>query len=191
MPLIVSGQPLGNIPKQTDAFAWATDIAATILSLADVALPDARYGGRPVLSVTGRDLMPLVKGEVDRIYGEEEAVGYELTGQAALFRGDYKIVRNLSPLGDGQWRLFNIARDPGETLDLSNEDPGRLQTMLEAYEVFEVENQVQPLPKGYSRNSQILLNLLRERLGPAVLLGLLTLLVLLPFGVYLRMKRNR
>ena len=37
VPLIVSGQPLGDIPKQTDAFAWATDIAATILALANVA----------------------------------------------------------------------------------------------------------------------------------------------------------
>jgi hypothetical protein len=37
----------------------------------------------------------------------------------------------------------------------------------------------------------MILNSLRERVGPAVLLGLLTLLVLLPFGVYLRMKRKR
>ncbi|MBT6793846.1 MAG: arylsulfatase, partial [Gammaproteobacteria bacterium] len=67
----------------------------------------------------------------------------------------------------------------------------RLQAMLAAYEVFEVENQVQPLPAGYTRGTQLLVNLLRDRLGPAVLLGLLTLLVLLPFGVYLRMKRKR
>jgi arylsulfatase/uncharacterized sulfatase len=191
VPLIVSGQPLGNIPEQTDAFAWATDIAATILALAKVPSPEARYGGRPVLPMTGRDLTPLVKGTVDRVYGENDAIGYELTGQGALFRGDFKLVRNLPPLGDGQWRLFNIVRDPGETLDLAREDPDRLQTMLSAYEVFEAENQVEPLPKGYSRSAQMILNSLRERVGPAVLLGLLTLLVLLPFGVYLRMKRKR
>ena len=190
VPLIVSGKPLGDTPKQTDAFAWATDIAATILALAKVNSPEARYGGRPVQPMTGQDLTPLVKGEVDRVYGEEEAVGYELAGQAALFRGDFKIVRNLPPLGDGQWRLFNIVRDPGETLDLTREDPERLQTMLSAYEVFEAENKVEPLPKGYSRSAQIILNPLRERVGPVVLLGLLTLLILLPFGVYLRMKRK-
>ncbi|MBT5053964.1 MAG: arylsulfatase, partial [Gammaproteobacteria bacterium] len=177
--------------EQTDAFAWATDIAATILALAKVPSPEARYGGRPVLPMTGRDLTPLVKGTVDRVYGENDAIGYELTGQGALFRGDFKLVRNLPPLGDGQWRLFNIVRDPGETLDLAREDPDRLQTMLSAYEVFEAENQVEPLPKGYSRRAQMILNSLRERVGPAVLLGLLTLLVLLPFGVYLRMKRKR
>ena len=191
VPLVVSGRPLGDIPKQTDAFAWATDIAATILSLAHVALPGARYGGRPVLPMTGRDLTPLVKGTVDRVYGENDAIGYELTGQGALFRGDFKLVRNLPPLGDGQWRLFNIVQDPGETLDLSSQDPGRAQAMLAAYEVFKVENQVQPLPVGYTRGTQMLVNLLRDRLGPAVLLGLLTLLVLLPFGVYLGMKRKR
>jgi arylsulfatase/uncharacterized sulfatase len=141
--------------------------------------------------MTGRDLTPLVKGTVDRVYGENDAIGYELTGQGALFRGDFKLVRNLPPLGDGQWRLFNIVQDPGETLDLSSQDPGRLQAMLAAYAVFEVENQVQPLPEGYTRGTQLLVNLLRDRLGPAVLLGLLTLLVLLPFGVYVRMKRKR
>ena len=42
---------------------------------------------------------PLVKGTIDRVYGENDAIGYELTGQGALFRGDFKLVRNLPPLG--------------------------------------------------------------------------------------------
>ncbi len=191
VPLIVSGRPLGDLPRQTPAFAWATDIAATILSFASVDLPGERYGGRPVLPITGRDLTPLLRGETDRVYGEEDAIGYELTGQAALFRGDFKIVRNLPPLGDGQWRLYNIVGDPGETADLASEQPARFNAMLSAYETFERENKVQPMPPGYSRSKQIVLNWWRDRLGPGVLLGLLTLLVLLPFGVYIRMKSKR
>ena len=191
VPLIVSGRPLGDMPKQTAAFAWATDIAATILSFARVDLPGERYGGRPVLPVTGRDLSPLVRGETDRVYGKDDAIGYELTGQAALFKGDFKIVRNLPPLGDGQWRLYNIVSDPGETADLASEQPARFSAMLSAYETFERENKVQPIPPGYSRSKQIALNWQRDRLGPGVVLGLLTLLVLLPFGVYMRMKSKR
>ena len=191
VPLIVSGRPLGNMPKQTAAFAWATDIAATILSFASVDLPGERYGGRPVLPVTGRDLTPIVRGKTDRVHGEDDAIGYELTGQAALFKGDFKIVRNLPPLGDGQWRLFNIISDPGETADLASEHPERFHRMLSDYETFQLENKVQPIPPGYSRGSQIALNSLRDRLGSGVVLGLLTLLILLPFGVYMRMKSKR
>ncbi|MGV0034631.1 MAG: sulfatase-like hydrolase/transferase [Candidatus Azotimanducaceae bacterium WSBS_2022_MAG_OTU7] len=191
VPLIVSGRPLGDMPKQTTAFAWATDIAATILSFASVDLPGERYGGQPVLPVTGLDLTPLVRGETDRAHGEDAAIGYELTGQAALFKGDFKVVRNLPPLGDGQWRLYNIVGDPGETADLASKQPARLNAMLSAYETFRRENKVQPIPPGYSRSKQIVLNLQRDRLGPGVVLGLLTLLVLLPFGVYMRMKRKR
>ena len=62
VPLIISGEPLGNVVRQTNAFAWATDIAATILSMAGAASPGSRYGGRPVLPITGKDLMPLIEG---------------------------------------------------------------------------------------------------------------------------------
>lgn len=189
VPLIISGKPLGEIPSQTSAFAWATDIAATVLSFADVDKPTGRYAGKPVLSMTGKNLAPIVKGEVSRVYGDEDAVGYELTGHGVLFQGDYKLVRNLAPLGDGQWRLYNIVGDPGETSDLKEDMPERFQRMLSAYEQFEHENKVLRLKPGYTRQSQLVVNMLRERLGLGLMVGLLTILILIPFLIYVRSKR--
>lgn len=190
VPLIVAGEPLNARPLQTQAFAWATDITPTILSIADVERPGSRVGGRPVLPMSGRDLLPLIRGQVDRVYSDEDAVGYELTGHAALFRGDYKLVRNQPPVGDGEWYLYNIASDPGEVIDLKDSEPARFQQMLLGYEQFVRDNGVMPLPQGYTQSGQILSNFLAERLRLDIVVLLLTLLVLLPFLVAHRLKKS-
>ena len=188
VPLIISGGPVSDPPTQTAAFAWATDIAATILGFARVDTPNGRYAGKPVLPITGKDLSPILRGEVEGVYEETDTVGYELTGHSALFRGNYKLVRNLQPLGDGEWRLYNIVRDPGEVEDLKAEMPDRLQTMLADYALFEEENGVEPIPPGYSRTRQLVINMLREQNGAAILIALLTMVLLIPFVVYLRTR---
>ncbi len=190
VPLIISGKPLGDVPEQTAAFAWATDIAATIISMAGIEAPNSRYGGRPILPMTGKDLTPVVRGEVEGVYSEDDAIGYELTGHGVLFQGDYKLAKNLSPLGDGQWRLFNIVKDPGETKDLKSEMPKRFERMISAYEQFTIENRVQALPAGYSQGRQIMINALHERLGTGIIIGLLLILLVMPLMVYARMKRS-
>lgn len=189
VPLIITGGPV--VPQQTDAFAWATDVAATILAFAQVDPPGARYAGRPVLPMTGRNLLPLVRGDVERVYAEHESVGYELTGHGALFQGDFKIVRNLPPLGDGEWRLYDLRRDPGETRDLKADMPARFERMLAAYARFEKENLVMPIPPGYSQTRQLVINMLRDRYGSTVLVMLLVMILLIPFVVYLRIRSER
>ena len=188
VPLIISGGPVSDPPAQTAAFVWATDIAATILGFARVDTPNGRYAGKPVLPITGKDLSPILRGEVDGVYEETDTVGYELTGHSALFRGNYKLVRNLQPLGDGEWRLYNIVRDPGEVEDLKAEMPDRLKTMLADYALFEEENGVEPIPPGYSRTRQLVINMLREQNGAAILIALLMMVLLIPFVVYVRTR---
>ena len=188
VPLIISGGPVSDPPAQTAAFAWATDIAATILRFARVDTPNGRYAGKPVLPITGKDLSPILRGEVEGVYEETDTVGYELTGHSALFRGNYKLVRNLQPLGDGEWRLYNIVIDPGEVEDLKAEMPDRLKTMLADYALFEEENGVEPIPPGYSRTRQLVINMLREQNGAAILIALLMMVLLIPFVVYVRTR---
>lgn len=190
VPLIIAGEPLPHKQVLSPAFAWATDITPTILSLAGVEAPGARYAGRPVLPMIGRDLGPVLEGISDSVYRENDAVGYELTGHAVLFQGDYKLVVNQPPLGDGQWRLFNIIRDPGEVVDLAAEEPVVFQRMLSRYQRYARDNGVLPLPAGYTQMRQLVSNTLQQQYREGVLLFLLTLLVLTPFYVAYRMRRN-
>jgi arylsulfatase/uncharacterized sulfatase len=190
VPLIFAGAALPAQPRQTNALAYVTDIAPTILQLAGVSPPSSRYGGRPVEQMVGRSLLPLLSGEVQRVYSESDTIGYELAGNAALFQGDYKIVRNRGPVGDGRWHLYNIVVDPGEANDLAESMPQRLQTMLAEYEAYAAHNGVRALPDGYNEELQGILNGVQDRFGPQLLLAVLTLLILIGFHIAYRSRRR-
>jgi arylsulfatase A-like enzyme len=187
VPLIIAGKHAVAQQQLTQAFAWATDITPTILSLAAISPPGERYAGRPVQPITGRDLTPLLSGKVERVYGSDDSVGYELTDHGVLFQGDYKLVANQPPVGDGRWRLFNIVDDPGETEDISASQALRFQRMLSRYEQYCRDNKVVPVPPGYTQIKQLFSNILLQY-RDATLMFLLTVLVLLPFYVAYRMK---
>jgi arylsulfatase/uncharacterized sulfatase len=189
VPLIIAGKPVVAQAQLTRAFAWATDISPTILSLTGVSQPEERYAGRPVQTITGRDLTPLLSGSAERVYDPDDTVGYELTDHGVLFQGDYKLVINQPPRGDGQWRLFNIVTDPGETADLSGSQALRFQRMLSGYEQYSRDNKVVPVPPGYNQIKQVFFNILLKYKN-TTLVVLLTLLLLLPFYVAYLMKNR-
>ena len=80
---------------------------------------------------------------------------------------------------DGQWRLYNIAQDPGETRDLAAEMPDRLSNMLQAYKTYVSDNNVLPTPEGSTTAQEITRNGIRKRFGSQILVLVLTLLTLL------------
>ena len=134
--------------------AHVTDILPTLTELAGVAGHGGRWQGKAVEPVTGRSLVPMLSGATDSVHGDTP-LGYELSGNAALFRSDYKLVRNLAPTGDGKWRLFDLKSDPGETRDLSAAQPERYAAMLADYRAYAKANGVLDMPAGYTANEQI------------------------------------
>jgi len=190
VPLIITNVPGQDRGAVVDAFSWATDIAPTLLAAAGVAPPEGRFGGRPVLPMSGKNLLPVLRGEASAAYGADESIGYELTGHGVLFQGDYKARRHAPPEGDGSWMLYNLVQDPGETEDLSAKEPERLARMIAAYEAFEASHGVQPLPAGYSQVGQLVSNMFMARLREPLLTVLLTALVLLAAAGWLRRGRS-
>jgi arylsulfatase/uncharacterized sulfatase len=96
------------------------------------------------------------------VHDESAPIGYELGGNSALFKGDYKIVINRAGQGETQWHLFDIKSDPGETRDLAQQKPDLFEEMLADYESYVQANNVLPLPEGYSRSGRILGDALRQ-----------------------------
>jgi len=159
VPLIFSGP---GVPEATrvDAFTVMTDVTPTLLEMAGVE-PDVPG----TVPMSGRSLGPLLTGEAERVYAPDDAIGFETSGQAALYRGDFKLVRNMPPHGDGQWRLFDISSDPGETRDLAETRPQLFGEMLHEYRLYANRVGVLELPDGYQVEQQIVRNITRKLIG--------------------------
>ncbi|MDB5704527.1 MAG: arylsulfatase [Sphingomonas bacterium] len=186
VPLIVAwpGNPALKAGRIAGRFAYVTDIAPTLLALADIPGHGGDYRGRPVEPMTGASLLPMLTGAADTVHPDTQPIGYELSGNAAIFRGDYKLVKNLPPTGTGEWHLYDIVRDPGETRDLAAAMPGLFRTMQADYAAYAARDRVLPMPAGYTAEQQITTNGFNNSVRPKLLRALpwVLALVLLPFG---------
>jgi len=149
VPLIVSGPGI-KVGQKRSNFSFVTDIAPSIVQIANVAI------AKKESDFDGRSLLPVLTGTATDIYGPNDVIGMEAAGQAALFKGQYKITRNNPPFGDGNWRLYDLSNDPGETQNLSNARPVLYEEMLEDYDVFSKENSILEMPEGYEPLKEIM-----------------------------------
>lgn len=166
VPLIISGVAGMQANRSLDAFTHVKDIVPTLLEAAGVANHAGTYKGQSVEPLSGKSLLPLLRGQAAAVYGPDEPVGYELAGSAALFKGDYKLVKNIAPLGDGQWRLYNLKADPGKVHDLAATHPARYQAMLADYQAYAQANGVLQVPDGFDLQKAGLRYALRHFLIP-------------------------
>ena len=122
-PLIVAGPGVAAPGSRSDAFAHVMDLAATILEAAGTPHPGVSYHGRPVEPLRGQSLVPVLAGRAGDVYEDDTAVSWELFGMRAVRKGDFKLLWLVEPFGPNDWQLYDLARDPGETVDLSARMP--------------------------------------------------------------------
>ncbi|MDZ4379759.1 MAG: arylsulfatase [Parvibaculum sp.] len=165
VPFIVAGE---GVPAATrHGFSFITDIAPTILDLAGVT-PAREFAGRQVKEMTGRSLLPMLRGDAASPYSDEDAVGMEAAGNVALFRDGYKLMRNLPPYGDTEWYLYNLTDDPGETKDMKEAEPERFAAMMREYEAYAASVGALEVPAGYEQMKQLTVNRLHGMRGQLV-----------------------
>jgi len=104
--------------------AHIIDIAPTLLELA---------GGDPEelnteVRAPGISLVPFLHGDESV---ERTPLFFYHEGKRALRQGDWKIATIET---GGEWELYNLASDRGETHDLSEEHPGKLQELIALWE---------------------------------------------------------
>ena len=115
----------GTIPPSTesDALAWALDLAPTFCQLA---------GTRPPVGAEGRDLAPLWQAQQEQPWNHPRELFWKTGSHAELNRSGWTCLRR------GDWKLlttpteeflFNLAKDPHETQDLAPAQPRILQDL--------------------------------------------------------------
>lgn len=168
-PLIISGAP-GTASNQIHAgLTHVTDILPTLLDLAKVPRPGTTYQGQSIEAPSGRSLLPVLADPALRVRTDSEPIGYELAGNKALFKGDLKLVLNTAPIGDGQWHLYDLRLDPGETNDLRQQRPQEFAAMQADYSAWAAAQGVLPMPDNYSPVRQVMINTVFNYWLPAYL----------------------
>lgn len=132
-PVAVSAPGLGLAPGRSDALVAALDLAPTFVELAG-GTNTTDFNGRDVLPMTGRSFSALLRGEIPAVRSDDEALAFEHGGQRAVFRGKWKALWMPPPNGIGNWQLFDLSVDPGETNDLAAANPEILAELAAAYD---------------------------------------------------------
>ncbi len=98
----------------------------TALALAGIAEPGP---------TDGVDLMPYLTGK--KAGTPHEQLYWRVGPQAALRKGDWKLVRAGQKGQPGPWQLYDLAEDPGESQDLAGEKPGIVEELVREWEALD------------------------------------------------------
>jgi hypothetical protein len=114
----------------------------------------------------------------------------EVAGNSALFKGNFKIVRNRPPNGSNEWELYNLSNDPGETLDLAESMPEKLQELIREYEAYAEKNGVIELPIDFDWVKAFLRNTVRRTYLPLILKTIFLIVLLIAIVTFVQPKRK-
>ena len=142
-PLIISGPQILQ-GKLNHNFTYVTDLMPTILDIINVEHPDT-YKGKRVLPMRGRSLFKILLGESESVYAMDEYIGGEMQNGKWMRKGNFKAELVTKPYGPAEWKLYDLANDPGETTDISSEYPEIFEELKSAWDKYADEVGVVPI----------------------------------------------
>lgn len=134
-PLIINGPGVTRAGETIHAVSHVMDIAPTLLHIAGTEYPST-YHGRSVVPIRGKSMLPLLNKRSAVVRGPDEAIAWEFNNWRAIRIGDFKATWISRPFGTSEWQLFDLAADPGEKMDLSEQKPGVTKQLESAWEEY-------------------------------------------------------
>ena len=140
-----------NNSNTINEYMHVKDVMPSILDLLDIDHPKYTYKDRKIYDIQGVSIIPLFNDSSSIIRKDEHIEGWELFGKTALRKGNWKMIQEpagdyfewQTPLEDNyKWQLFDLKNDPSELYDVSQENPDKMQEMLQAWEAYANENGV-------------------------------------------------
>jgi arylsulfatase A-like enzyme len=131
VPFVVSWKGVLPAGKVYDPPVIQIDVLPTVLAAANIQ-------PKPEWKLEGADLVPHLKGEAKA--PPHDALYWRFGQMMALRQGDWKLVKyDATPT-----KLYNLAKDLGESQDLSAANPDRVSAMEETWRKWDTSN-VPPL----------------------------------------------
>jgi len=137
-PKGISEKENGSLIKE---YGFLPDIMATCIELAGAEYPK-EYKGNRIVSLSGKSLLPLLKGGKKTIH--TEPLFWEHEGNKAVRMGKYKLVSKWQKNKGYNWELFDLEKDGTEMHDLSDEMPELVHKMNDMYREWAEKNNVLP-----------------------------------------------
>jgi arylsulfatase A-like enzyme len=133
----------GSIKQATRTVAiptHVTDLAPTFLEIAGVAYPRS-YRGHTLPEHQGRSLLPMLsRGDTTAL--KDRGFGWEAYGMDGWRQGNWKMVRLPPPYGNGEWQLYDLRKDPAETMDLAMKMPDQVRGFAAEWTAYAKKNEV-------------------------------------------------
>ena len=126
------------------------DVLPTVLEATGASYP-SQYKGRAITPCEGRSLLPALRGNRSR----EATLYWEHTGNAAIRRGQWKLVREYPHA----WELYDISRDRTELNNVAGQHPEVVDELGREWQAWATRVGVIPF--------DVILNLYIERGQPA------------------------
>jgi arylsulfatase len=124
-PLIIAGRGIKGAGRIDHQFVYVTDIMPTILGFAGATHPTERRG-KKMQPLAGKSMSGVLAETAERVHAPGTLFSGEMLGGRWISDGVYKAVLVVEPYGSGEWELFKIDTDLGETRDLAKERPDLL-----------------------------------------------------------------
>ncbi|QZT38824.1 sulfatase-like hydrolase/transferase [Halosquirtibacter xylanolyticus] len=146
VPMIIK-QPKWDTPlrknEATAKMSSIKDIPITILDYAGVEVPKTMYKDRKIVAPTGVSMRGFLEKKRDYVRSDEEWVAFELFGNMYVMKSNMKarMIRK-GMWGDGQWHLYNIEKDPGETTPLEEQYPEMLDELKAIYASYAKQHDI-------------------------------------------------
>ena len=126
-PMIIAGPPVARRGEFTDTYLTIMDIMPTLLELAQTGYPQDKI---PML---GESAVAFLEGEEGAIHDSDYVTVFSHAQRSFIRQGDWKLLSLAMPFDEQNFELFNLADDPGETTDLSAQNSGKRQQLLELW----------------------------------------------------------
>jgi len=140
--LIVSG-PVVKRQKGSinHGLMHVADIMPTLLEIAGDSYPKT-YEGRKLFDLTGKSWGQMLAGTAESPRTEQDYLAWEIFGNRAVRKGEWKLRWEYPPFGKGDWELFNLAADSPERKDLAAERPDKVKELTALWDSYVRMNNV-------------------------------------------------
>ena len=138
-PAIIHFPKFNNSLRISHEFTTVMDILPTILELAGVSHPGTIFRNRTVVEPRGLSWVPHLLDPEKHIHDAQDFVGWELFGEQAIRRGNYKAIFIPNESNTAKWELYNLTLDRGELFNLADQHEDLLNELIQAWSRYRTE----------------------------------------------------